>query len=59
MIRENGFPPRRLSATGYGEYRPRANNDSEVNRQLNRRVDIVVLRSKYQESESISPLTNQ
>jgi chemotaxis protein MotB len=59
MIRENGFPPRRLSATGYGEYRPRANNDSEVNRQLNRRVDIVVLRSKYQESESISPLINQ
>jgi len=42
-----GFPPERLSATGYGEYRPRAPNDSEENRQLNRRVDIVVLKSKY------------
>lgn len=41
------FPPGRLSATGYGEYRPRAANDTEENRQLNRRVDIVVLRSKY------------
>jgi len=57
LIREMGFPPRRLSATGYGEYRPRAPNDSEANRQLNRRVDIVVLRSKYQGSESAPYMT--
>jgi len=43
--------PERLSATGYGEYRPRVPNTSSVNRQLNRRVNIVVLNSKYDYSE--------
>lgn len=36
-------PPERLSASGYGEYRPIVANDSELNRAQNRRVDIVVL----------------
>jgi chemotaxis protein MotB len=36
-------PPERLSASGYGEYRPVAANDSEENRAQNRRVDIVLL----------------
>ena len=31
-------PPERLSASGYGEYRPVAANDTEENRALNRRV---------------------
>ena len=35
--------PRRLSATGYGEYRPVATNDSKDGRQKNRRVEIVIL----------------
>ena len=43
--------PQRLSATAYGEYRPRKPNDSESNRVFNRRVDIVVLNSKYQDIE--------
>jgi chemotaxis protein MotB len=33
----------RLSAIGYGEYRPVATNDSKENRQKNRRVEIVIL----------------
>lgn len=37
-------PPERLSAAGYGEYRPVAPNDSEANRTKNRRVDVVILR---------------
>jgi chemotaxis protein MotB len=37
-------PPDRLAGIGYGEYRPVAPNDSDRNRQLNRRVDIVILR---------------
>jgi chemotaxis protein MotB len=37
------FPPPRLSAAGYAEYHPIASNDTDVGRQINRRVDIVVL----------------
>jgi len=33
----------RLSAAGYGEFRPVAPNDSPENRRLNRRVDVVLL----------------
>ncbi len=38
-----GVSPDRLSAVGYGQYRPVASNDSEEGRQLNRRVEIVIL----------------
>ncbi len=37
------YDPKRLSAAGYGEYRPIAPNDTPEGRQLNRRVDVVVL----------------
>jgi hypothetical protein len=33
----------RLSANGYGEYRPVASNDTKEGQQLNRRVEIVIL----------------
>jgi chemotaxis protein MotB len=33
----------RLSAIGYGEYRPVASNDAKAGRQKNRRVEIVIL----------------
>lgn len=42
-----GINPERLSAIGYGEYRPLVANDSEINRAMNRRVDIVILKKKY------------
>ncbi len=51
LIKGSKLPPTRLSATGYGEYRPRAPNTSDANRMLNRRVNIVVLSSKYDFSE--------
>jgi chemotaxis protein MotB len=38
-----GMPASRLSAAGYGQFRPRAENDSPQNRAGNRRVDMVVL----------------
>ena len=40
---EQGLPPQRLSATGYGEFHPRVRNDSDANRASNRRVDVVIL----------------
>jgi len=35
--------PERLSAIGYGEYRPVASNDTKSGRRMNRRVEIVIL----------------
>lgn len=40
---EKSISPERLMATGYGEYRPVAPNDTPEGRALNRRVDIIVL----------------
>jgi len=51
MIEEHNFSPNILSAAGYGEYRPIAPNDSDKNRALNRRVDIVILASTSQANE--------
>ena len=44
FMEEVGITPARLSAAGYGEYHPIADNDTAVNRQKNRRVDVVILR---------------
>lgn len=52
LISGSHFPPQQLSAVAYGEYRPQVPNDSEANRQINRRVDIVILRSKFKSSEA-------
>jgi len=45
------FEPTRLSAAGYGEFRPIASNQTAEGRSQNRRVDIVILSSKEKESE--------
>jgi len=51
FIERHNLPPTRLSAAGYGEYRPIAPNDGEANRRKNRRVDIVILRLNASRSE--------
>lgn len=51
LIASSGIPANRLSATGYGEYRPLYPNDSESNRQMNRRIDILILKTKYAQVE--------
>ncbi len=48
LVKEGGIDSQRLSATGYGEYRPIADNNTEMGRTHNRRVDLVILRSKYE-----------
>jgi len=40
---EQGIDPRRLSAIGYGEYRPIYPNDTEEHRAFNRRIEIDII----------------
>jgi chemotaxis protein MotB len=51
FIAHGNISPERLSAAGYGEYKPSVPNSSERNRALNRRVDIVLLSSDYSKFE--------
>ena len=46
FVDECSVAPTRLSANGYGEFRPVAPNDTNENMQKNRRVEIVILPSK-------------
>jgi chemotaxis protein MotB len=43
LLDRYGIQPDRMSAIGYGEYKPIADNDTEAGRQKNRRVVLVVL----------------
>jgi outer membrane protein OmpA-like peptidoglycan-associated protein len=44
LIQYGGISPARLSAKGYGEKMPIASNETPEGRQLNRRVDFVILK---------------
>ena len=46
LIENQGIDPKRLSTAGYGEYQPVAPNDTPANMAKNRRVDIMILRTK-------------
>jgi len=43
LVDERGIDAERVSAIGCGEHRPVASNDTKEGRQLNRRVEIVIL----------------
>lgn len=43
LVDDRSISPDRVSAVGYGEYRPVATNDSKDGRSENRRVEIVIL----------------
>lgn len=47
LINEGKIGAERLSAIGFGEYRPVADNKAEEGRNRNRRVDLVILNSTY------------
>lgn len=53
LFEQSGLKPGRLSAVGYGEYKPIASNDTEEGRQKNRRINIVIL------SDAIARTTNR
>lgn len=42
-LEDGGIEPAKLQATGFGEYRPVASNNTKAGRQENRRVEVVVL----------------
>ena len=44
MLSTKKIQPNRLSAVGYGEFMPIADNTSIGGRLLNRRVDIIILK---------------
>ena len=54
MINQSGVAPDKISAVGYGEYRPSVPNTSIENRAHNRKVDIVILSDQLDKSESES-----
>ena len=45
LVDQAGFPPARIAVSGYGPYRPIADNATEEGRRQNRRVDLVILTS--------------
>jgi len=51
LVEADHIDPTRISAAGYGRYRPLVPNDTPQHRQLNRRVDIVILSDKATQQE--------
>lgn len=51
LIRK-GVPPSRLTAFGYGEFRPAAPNDTEQNRLKNRRIELIIMRQGNEDKRS-------
>jgi len=53
LIDRHQWPPDRISALGYAEFRPLAPNDTPENMAKNRRVDVVVLSASLSLSEPV------
>jgi len=51
LIENYKFRPGKISAVGYGEFRPMADNSTEAGRAKNRRVDIVLLAKESEGGE--------
>ncbi|MDR3587736.1 MAG: flagellar motor protein MotB [Desulfosporosinus sp.] len=59
ILQRDGISPDRLSAAGYGEYRPIVSNATDAGRSKNRRIDLVILYTKYDltEPSTVAPTT--
>lgn len=53
IIGGSGINPSRVSVVGYGEYRPKADNKTKEGRFENRRVDILILNSEFNDVEQL------
>ena len=58
LTQNHGIPPDRISALGYGEYRPVRPNNSIENRAQNRRVDVVIMTMDLTMKEPTSSMYN-
>ncbi len=54
LITRYNFSPERLSASGYGEFKPIRSNDTEEGREQNRRIEIILLGKKESLNEPIN-----
>jgi len=54
LLRDLGIPGERLSAVGYGEFRPVASNKTEAGRAQNRRIQIVLVPQQRQIVKTIN-----
>ncbi len=54
-LEEKGIASQRLSASGYGEHQPVASNSTVEGRQLNRRVEIVILPRSVKQGQAQKP----
>lgn len=52
LVDQAGINPELISSVGYGEYTPVVENNSDANREKNRRVDIVILRDSSSMGEA-------
>ena len=55
LVDTKKIDPARLSAAGYGQYHPVAENDSTEGRAMNRRVDIVVVAEEAEPEDAPEP----
>jgi len=59
LMTEIGVKPENISAAGFGEYRPRADNENDEGKQLNRRIEIVMLPNLDILSSELPKVTSQ
>ena len=59
LLTEMGVTPENVSAAGFGEFRPRADNETEEGKQLNRRIEIVMLPNLDILSSELPKVTSQ
>lgn len=62
LIDNSNISPQKMSAVGYSQYRPILDNSTEEGRARNRRVDIIIVNSKFDKLENKgignNPVTN-
>jgi chemotaxis protein MotB len=54
LINEHGIDPSKIAATGYGEYRPLAENTTSEGRAKNRRVEIKIVSEEYKNIDELN-----